>query len=195
MDGAPQPEQAESKRDRVRRLLLEPLAADGFRHRRGDDPDKARDQLDRVADALAYMSDDQLAVLRVALATKGEGAAHCFWPSYATIVGLAEAFAPRPVEELPELVRWFRSAAGSAALTGDRLVAEYLFFRKRKRPPLRPAEQAMIAERAAGWRRRLVLIAEREGRGLAPDADDLAFRDWYRGLEARVAALVGEAAA
>lgn len=181
----------ESKRGRVRRLLIAPLEADGFRKRRDVSAEAHAAFLDRVADSLGYMSDRGLQVLRASLATKGEGSAKHHWPSFATIDGLAEAFEPRPLRERPELLRWFASRAGQAAMAGGegRLVAEHAFWRRTKRPPIMDADKRSIAERAAELDRRAQMIRERAEAGLAPTWPDDP--DWLRRFEERVAYLRG----
>lgn len=180
----------ETKRDRVRRLVLTPLAEAGFRFPRGTSDDAGKRDLDRLADGLGYLPDDKLDALRVSLMTKGQGTARCFWPSYASVIGLAEAFHPRPLTEVPEILRWFKSAAGSAALQGGRLVAEYRFWERKKRPPVSDQDRRRVAEVAADWQRRAALTRERlaDGRGVAQD--DQAWLNWYEKTEAMLRAMV-----
>lgn len=190
-------EATETKRDRVRRLVLHPLIADGMRFRHGTAEDVQRKHLDRLADELSYMSDKGLEAVRIWMRSHGDGAQRTFWPSMVAVLSTAEAFEPRALEELPALARWFGSEAGRAALAGDRLVAEFLFWQKFKRPPVAAQEKAKVAARAADWSRRVTLIEERVARGLSPLYDDEEWLRWYRSIEARVKALVdqrGEAA-
>ncbi|PYE81310.1 hypothetical protein [Pseudoroseicyclus aestuarii] len=184
-EGAQQPE--ESNRDRVRRLLLVPL---GFRFRRGTDAGEARRSLDALADELGYMSDASLSALRGMLASKGEGAARCFWPDLATFRGFAEIVQPRPLEEVPALVRWFRSVEGPRAVEAGTLVETFLWFEKKKAPPLTPQARAMVAQRAQQNHRRLEVISDRRAREVRNDAQDLEWERWYRSTLARVEALV-----
>ncbi|PYE80370.1 hypothetical protein [Pseudoroseicyclus aestuarii] len=183
--GVQQPE--ESNRDRVRRLLLTPL---GFRFRRGTDAGEARRSLDALADELGYMSDASLSALRGMLASKGEGSARCFWPDPATFRGFAEIVQPRPLEEVPALVRWFRSVEGPRAVEAGTLVETFLWFEKKKAPPLTPQARAMVAQRAQQNRRRLEVISDRRAREVRNDAQDLEWERWYRSTLARVEALV-----
>lgn len=180
----------ETKRDRVRRLVIAPMQEAGFRFRHGTDAEKAQAALDRMADALGYMSDAGLEDLRACLMTKGEGAQRCFWPAHATVLGFAEMRERRPLEEVPELLRWFRSEAGPKAAAAGRLVAEYLFWKDRKHPPVSPQARKYVSDRAHEMARRLQILAEREASGRLVDAEELAFRDWYNRLEARVTALL-----
>lgn len=186
----------EGKRDRVRRLVLHPLIADGFRLKRksGEAHDaleaRERAECDRLADALAYMSDKGLRVLREMLATKGEGTARCFWPARATVIGLAEAFEPRPLEDLPGLASWFRSVAGSQALDEGRLVAEFQFWFRKKRPPMSDQDRRLIADKAAEWQSIVERERDRIRRGFR--AHDPEFLHWYDTQHARAATLVAE---
>ncbi|MCF7725763.1 hypothetical protein [Sulfitobacter sp. M22] len=184
-------EATETKRDRVRRLLIDPLKADGFRFARGVTADDAKTRLDRLADDLAYLKDDGLVALRISLRTKGEGTARCFWPAPATVLGLAESFQRRPLDELPQLLRWFASAAGGAALLGDRLVAEYWFWTMHKRPPVKPMDKKIVAQKAEDWRRRVELAQDRIARGHSIPDDDAQWLEWYKGKVDYVEGLVG----
>jgi hypothetical protein len=184
-------EAAETKRDRVRRLLIDPLKADGFRFAKGVTAEDAMTRLDRLADDLAYLKDDGLIALRFSLRTKGEGAARCFWPTPATVLGLAESFQRRPLDELPALLRWFASAAGGAALLGDRLVAEYWFWTMHKRPPVKPLDKRVVSEKAEDWRRRVELAKDRIARGHSIPDDDAQWLEWYQSKVAYVEGLVG----
>jgi len=182
----------ESKRGRVRRLLLEPMQQAGFHFKRGMPEASQVKALDRMADALGYLSDTGLVTLRSCLMTKGEGSARTFWPGFATVVGFADAFHPRPLEEVPELLRWFRSTAGRAALEGDRLVAEFMFWQKKKRPPLSDADHKRVNDRAAEWNRRREVILDRQARNVGNAPDDQAWLAWYDALHQRVSALVAD---
>lgn len=167
-------DQTETKRARVRRILLEPL---GFRFRKGVDGDEAKRALNRIADDLAYMADDRLAALRDMLATKGQGSDRNFWPDHATFIAFAEVVEPRPIEELPALLSWFGSVEGPAALAAGVLVETWQFIGRRKKPPVTPQERTMVAEAAAMNARRLTIIAERREAGWTISDED---RDWER---------------
>lgn len=191
----------EGKRARVRRLLIEPLAEDGMRFKKTVPKDRARAHLDRIADDFAYMSDRGLSALRRSLSTMGEGSARCFWPQYVTIRGVAQTIEAAPFEDEPALVRWFQSRAGLAAKEHGRAVAEYLFFRKKCRPPLHGErgvfECRLIAERASEMSRRAELVRDRIDRGVLSDPSEAEWLNWYDGLEKHVLELIskkGEAA-
>lgn len=195
MSSDPTTTPTESGRDRVRRLLIDPLAEAGFRHPIRTPEDKARAHLDRIADALGYMSDANLARLRAVLQTKGAGAARDFWPSLACVLGWAEVVQPRPLEEVPELARWFRSRAGTAALEGGRLVAEFQWWQAKKAPPRNERERFLVRERAQGHAERAELARDRLRRGVPLRPEEAQWLDWFEATEARIAELVAEGAA
>lgn len=171
---------AEGKRARVRRLVIDPLVADGFRKRQKDSDEAHRIYLDRVADSVAYMSDDGLRGLRICLSTKGEGSARHFWPSFATVIGFAESFERRPLDELPELLRWFASKAGPEALKAGRHVEEYEFWKKHKRPPVSTDDKRRVAETAVKWQTQAQRVREEIQRiGKARWPQDQQWLDWY----------------
>jgi hypothetical protein len=114
------------------------------------------------------------------------------------VISTAESFEPRPLEELPALVRWFASSAGREAVLGGRLVAEYEFWRKFKRPPVRPGDGARVAARAKEWASKAERVEDRMQRGFEPFHGDGEWLAWYRATERRAQALlsgkVGDAA-
>ncbi|QFS83999.1 hypothetical protein [Roseivivax sp. THAF197b] len=179
----------ETKRGRVRRCLIEPLIEAGFRKLGNVKADRHEAFLVKLADHLGYMEEDQLAVLKSMLVYRGQGPSKDAWPSMAHIMSLAETVAPRPVEEHPTIVSWFRSARGAQAKAEGTLVAEFLFLEKRKRPPLSDGDWRAVRERAAEWTRQVVLIEERQARGAAAP-DDGQWLAWYRAIEARAETLV-----
>lgn len=178
-DHAPHPE---PNRARVRRLLLGPL---GFRFDRtsrcGKDPDRARAFLDRICDDLGYLDDAELRRMAEMLQAKGEGAARCFWPGFATFRGHAEAIHPRPIEDLPEIRSWFGSVEGPRARDQGTLVETYDFLTRHKRPPYLPGEREAIRAAADKAAADLDRIAKRRADGVfAPDRNtlDRDRRDW-----------------
>ncbi|MCA1336869.1 hypothetical protein [Pseudooceanicola marinus] len=171
----------ETKRDRVRRLLLGPLEGIGFRFPKAVDADEGRKRLDRLADELGYMSDANLRRLFEAMRSKGEGRARDFWPSHAAFVALAQVAQPRPLEEMPGLASWFGSAAGRAALAEGRLVEEYRWWLSKHRPPLNPQERRIIADRAGAAQSKVARLRERISLRLPVDAAD---REWLHAYEA-----------
>jgi len=187
-------EDTESKRGRVRRLVLDPLSGEGFRFRHRTSEDKQAAELARLADALVYMSDGGLRVLRISLATKGEGSQRHFWPSFATVVGFAEAFEKRPLGELPQLLSWFASAAGREALKGQRLVVEYQFWVARKRPPISDQDKRNVLAHARDMEERVMRAQDYVDRGIEPPFGEGEWLAGYRRTRAYVEGLVSRQA-
>ncbi|MBL3704602.1 hypothetical protein GI582_18045 [Sulfitobacter sp. BDSS02] len=168
-------EDGETKRDRVRRLLIGPLQAAGFRFKKGTEEAKAKSELDRIADALAYMSDADLETMAELMLTKGEGAQRCFWPAFATFAFWADHVNPRPLEEHPRLLSWFRSRAGERALQNGALVAEYAYWKQHKAPPVKPQAIRLVEDKARTYNERAALIRDRQRRNFQIPPEDL---DW-----------------
>lgn len=186
-------DQTESKRDRVRRLVFEPLARRGFRFPKGIAPEDQRKAMDAMVDGVTYLSDDALRALEESLRSKGDGSAKTFWPTQATITTVAEALEQRPMRELPALLRWFGSRAGPEALAANRHVAEYLFWQRWKKPPVTDRDRRRVAEVAQEQADRAARVQDRIDRGFAPFGDDGQWLDWYNGLDARVRGYIAEA--
>ncbi|SDF30104.1 hypothetical protein SAMN04488105_116129 [Salipiger thiooxidans] len=184
----------ETKRDRVRRLLIDPLTEHGFRKPSGVSAERHAKFLTDLADELSHMHDEKLEDLRAALRYRGEGKDRRGWPCMATIMPLAEAAQPRPLEEVPALARWFRSAAGVDAYRENRLLAEFRFWERFKKPPLKDGEKRMVREKARELDSDYRVRADRERRGVASD-DDLQWLAWHRRDEARAMALLPEGVA
>ena len=179
--------QTDSARGRVREVLVTGL---GFRFPKGVSEDLGRKRLDRICDDLVYLSPESLRRLVGALRTKGEGSSRCCWPERATFLAFAELVQPRALEDAPGVASWFASAAGQSAVEGDRLVAEFLFWQRHKRPPLTPGDRMSIEEHARELRsrRRRACFNRSGGRGAV--LDDAAWLPWFEGVHARALALV-----
>lgn len=185
----------ETKRGRVRRLLIDPLTSGyggmGFRFPKGTDAAKQRSYLDWLADWLGYLSDDELKRLRECLSAHGEGSQRCFWPARATVVFYAQAARPRPIETWPECASWFASVEGPKARNEGTLVATMLFIERNIRPPYTPKDRRDVATHAAELLRQFDEARERVARGRAY-ADDAQFTAWYGRLAERAEALIGD---
>lgn len=179
-------DQTESKRDRVRRLLLDPLADHGFRFKRGVTDDDAKAKLAQIADDLAYMSDAGLKAMFQSMRLKGEGSSRDFWPSRAAFLGLAEALEKSPLEEAPALLRWFASVEGPKALQAKTHVAQYLFWSKNKRPPASVHDWRSVRDHAERMAERAMRVQDKLDRGVAPYPDDEAWHRRYLDLDVLV---------
>lgn len=169
-------DQHETNRDRVRRLVYQPL---GFRHPRRVAEDEGRALLDQIADDLGYLPDDRLAALAEALRGKGEGSSRDFWPSRASILGHAEWLHPRPLQMAPALLRWFASVEGPRAIATGTLVETWDYFERVKAPPVSVLARGRVAAEAADNARRLELISDRRARGVSVTGDDAAWERRY----------------
>ncbi|WP_370286912.1 hypothetical protein [Pseudooceanicola nanhaiensis] len=185
----------ETKRDRVRRLLITPAQDRGMRFRKGTSDEDQRKHLDRLCDELAYLSDRTLDALREWVTTHGEGSERTFWPTHTSIVSTAEAYEPRPLEETPGVAGWFRSRAGEAALAENRLIAEFLWWERKKRPPLSAHERKLVADRAASIASERARTEDKLNRGVAPLQPDLEQLEYWKSIEARALSLVRDGAA
>lgn len=183
----------EANRARVRRLFIEPLVRDGMRFKHGTSHEDQRRRLDQMADDLGYLSDDSLAVLAACMVSKGEGANRVFWPSRVSILSFAEAREPRPLEDVPGLRSWFISAAGrTAAGIPGRLIAEFSFWKRHKRPPLGDREWEAVNRNAADFARRVELIQDRMARGVRVDEVDARWLARYEQTEAMLRGWLAE---
>ena len=183
--------QVETKRARVRRLFIDPLSDWGFVKSPKVTRDHFEELMPKMTDQLTYLSDDSLAVLFDMIKTKGEGPNKRFWPSRATITGFAELIQPRPVEEIPALISWFKSIEGPRMRSAGAgtMVATYQFFRDRKVPPVKAA--AIIKQNAADFDRQVELIEDRKRRHVATPTE-LEWLSWFRSVERKCLAVIGD---
>lgn len=175
----------ETKRGRVRRLLLSPLQELGFRFKRGTPEDVVARKMAGLCDDLAYLSDQGLTRMALTMRDKGQGSAKNFWPERATFIAFAQVVEPRPIEEMPGLASWFGSAAGTKAVAEDRLVAEYRWWRQKHRPPMTPLEWSQVEIRSRELRSQASRLRERVLNGHVLGADD---DGWLAGYDADHAA-------
>ena len=187
---------AETKRDRVRRLLIDPLSRDGMRFPKAMPEEVQRKKLDQMADDFAHMTDANLGRLMLCLRTKGGGSQKDFWPSRITQLGYAQVAQPRPLEDDPKLKSWFVSAAGrAAAAVPGRLIAEFQFFKRHHHPPYLAEHKRLVASQAGELAHRLELIADREQRGIPLSPDDAAWVVRYRQTQEMLVGWIDEAGA
>lgn len=178
---------SETNRDRVRRCLFGPLA---FRFPKTVPEEAQRKCLDGIADALAYMSEEQLGTLAAAVKVHGTGSARCFWPERATFIGWAHLIAPLPLEADPTLLSWFGSIEGPRAIDAGTLVETFDWFERHRLPPATDQSRRVVDTRAAENRRHLEVIADRRKFKLGIDPGDAAWEAWYLGRRAWLEDLV-----
>jgi hypothetical protein len=198
MDGSTEIETTapESKRARVRRLLIEPLTSQGMRFKHGTAVEVQRKRLDRMADDLGYMHDDALVVLRRCLLRNGEGVKKCFWPERVSYLGYAHAFQPRSIDDEPAMLAWFASVAGREAQAVPGLaVAQYEFWCKYWHPPFAEKHKRAVMGKVAENAQRLAYCEARDAEGSLRDPDHIAWLKAYREKAAKVAGWIKGASA
>lgn len=171
----------ESNRDRVRRVLIEPL---GFRFPRGTEEDAQRKALDALADELAHMSETDLQVLAAILRPRGQGKDRNLWPDRATIRAFAHEVRPRPLDHEPALLRWFGSVEGPRAIAEGTLVETAQYFARNLAPPVTEGARRVIRAKAEEAARRLRIVEERRATGRPVDPQEAEWARWYRGQAA-----------
>ena len=138
MDQTEEHETQRVRRERVRRLLIDPLVARGLRKRKGVSAEDHALFLERVERRLAYLPEHHLATLVEVLERNADGANRTCWPGEASIVAWAAGLMPPP-DANSRLVRSFlASAAGLRAWEEDPAVAValWVYLRQFGRPPL-----------------------------------------------------------
>lgn len=180
-------EATESNRDRVRRLLFEPL---GFRWPKKMTEADGRSRLDAIADELAYMRDDALEALARMLRPHGQGSCRSFWPDRATFIAFAHICQPLPLEADPKLLSWFASVEGQRMVQDGTLVETWRYFEERRVPPATPQARQLVQARAQEAQRRVQIVAEKLAAGYVVSAEDRAFADHYRAQTARLTDLL-----
>lgn len=192
-------QRSETNRDRVRRLLWQPLEALGLKRPRRMTLGALEAMQIDLADKLAWMSDDGLDLLADTVERLAGGPLKDEWPSAATVMNFARRIEPQREPE-PRIVRsWMGSAAGRAAWNSDHehgpdLAVELLAHLRRRRLPPTEFDMTTLRQRAADVARDVRLARGRVQRGVATD-DDLrmiAARERMRD-EARALVSGGEA--
>lgn len=172
-----------AKRERVRRLLIQPLEADGLVRDRRTKAGEHAAFLEKLADRLGYLTDENLVTLKRFVRARATGEAHNVWPGFATILNHAQDLQTPPDPENPIMQSWLHSRQGEALMARGEHVETYLFLtglvaKGRPRPPL-PAEKRMIANRARDMARKRTLIVERIDGGVHVPEDDRRWLAWY----------------
>lgn len=185
----------ETRRDRVRRLFIHPMQELGWRKPGNVRAEDHEAMLVSLCDRLAYLSDESFAVLRQNLRVRGAGKDHDLWPRPAIILALANLVQYRPLTEVPAVLRWFRSRAGTDADANGRLVEEYGFWLRYNRPPANASEHKIVADRAVRNRARVDLCHDRRRRDIDPGPGEAEWVERYLAREAELRQLVrGEGA-
>lgn len=182
-----------SRRARVRRLLIEPLAKDGLIRAKGVTLEEHAAFLDKLADKVGYLDDAMLATLAELVLNMAEGVARNHWPSFATIWNIATRLRRPPDDESHIMCSWLVSVAGPIAQEAGHLVELYLWLRKHGCPPSDFALKAIRQEASENARTRARIARDvQAGSARASDADWL---DGYLSTLAYCEALVARGAA
>ncbi|WP_121068598.1 hypothetical protein [Chachezhania antarctica] len=193
-------EGAETNRGRVRRILIQPLREAGMRlsRRKGEPPaglaDRERRFLDQLCDDLGYCTEPTLRAVLAWAKVSGEGQGRCYWPARVGFLQSAQRIQPLPLEELPELASWFGSRAGPEAQAAGRILGEFLFIQKYRRPPVSDDERRTVGLRGAELADEQMRLRDRADTGRA-DTSDRARLGWLDDVERRAVDLIeaGEA--
>ncbi|OWU83818.1 hypothetical protein ATO6_15420 [Oceanicola sp. 22II-s10i] len=183
---------AETKRGRVRRLVIHPCQEAGIRFPARTDEAKNRAFLARLCDELDYLTDQHLTQVADWITRNGDGSARCFWPARAGILGTAHRYQPRLLEET-SLGGYLQSRAGEDAVARGDLVEVFLYLEKHLRPPRKDGPDPawdLLRGRIAEVRREVILTRDRAARGFTPNAGERRQVEWFEGVEARAMALV-----
>ena len=178
----------ETKRGRVRRLLIAPLEERGMRFKHGTPVDRQKRFIAGLCDDLSYLSDNSLALLVAWAKVNGQGSAKCFWPERIAFLQLAHTYEPRALKDVRGVTSWFSGQAGrEAAAVPGRLVAEYRFWRKWLKPPVFDKEKQFVAAKAKEWLQHAERAREFRSGGRSYDQE---FLDAYEADEAAARALM-----
>lgn len=167
----------ETKRDRVRRLLINPLTATGMRKQsRMKEPEFA-EMLIRLADKLSYLPDLTLEGL-VAWCTKNaRGKERNQWPDEVAIVSQAMSLQPPPARSCPYVVSVLRSKAGDRAAEMGYLTELYMAARNYG-PPFSKLNLQRIAREAQANLAELEKVQSSVTRGVAT-LERQQWLNWY----------------
>lgn len=181
-----------TNRDRVRRLVFEAL---GFRWPKAVPEAEGIARLNRIADEIAYMSDDGLEALARMMRPHGQGSARNFWPDRASFLSFAHIVQPLPLEDDPKLLSWLASVEGDRILAEGTQVETWEYFERRRVPPATDQARQIVARQASDAQGRLRRIDEKVAAGWYVDAQDLAWSRHYRARRAHIEQVLREARA
>lgn len=168
--------QALSRRARVRRLLIDPLVADGLVRPKSSTVEMHQAFLDKLADRLGYLDDALLVTLAEVVLRFAEGPARNIWPSFATIWNHAVNLRRPPEDESHIMTTWLTSVEGPIAREAGYLVELHGWLRKYGYPP-NSAMMQRIREEAAANASTRARIARDVQAGTARPGDV----DWLNG--------------
>ena len=179
----------ESKRDRVRRVLIHPLERAGMRKQRRMTAAAHDEFLVRLADRLAYLREDQLRGLVPVLTRHAKGKDGNEWPDEVAIVKWAYGMEPPPFELNDYVVSVLRSRAGAVAKDNGYIV-ELLLAAQRLGPPFSKLNTERLrreGQQAAQERERL---RRRMARGDEVPLERRQWLNWYGAHEQTALAIM-----
>lgn len=164
-----QDDKGDSGRAAVRRLLIERVETAGLVRAKGVAADAHKAMLGALAERLAYLSADNLAVLAEVVIDNAGGPQRNAWPSEVMVRQWAHALqAPPPREH--KILSWLASIKGPEAEAAGYLVELYRFLVRHGRPPL-AYDLRQMGEEAAANNRRGVMVRDKIARDAATPED------------------------
>lgn len=168
---------AETKRDRVRRLLIKPLLDAGMKKQtRMPAGDYLEFQV-RLADKLSYLPDIHLRGLVVQVMRMAKGPERNQWPDEVSITNWAHDLQVPPPRKHPFAISVLRSRAGKRARDLG-YHAELLIALRKSGPPFSKYDLRRMPEEARENREELDRVARLVQGGSAP-IERRQWRDWY----------------
>ncbi|MGH1447420.1 MAG: hypothetical protein ACRBBO_15405 [Cognatishimia sp.] len=167
----------ETKRDRVRRLLINPLEASGMRKQtRMKEPDYS-EMLIRLADKLSYLPDLMLEGLVTWCTRHAKGKERNQWPDEVAILSQAMSLQPPPPRSCPYVVSVLRSQAGDRAEMMGYLT-ELFMAAKKYGPPFSKMNLDRLAREAQENSAEVAKVQDAIRRGVALN-ERRQWLDWY----------------
>ena len=170
-------EHKETKRDRVRRILITPLVQAGMRRQTKMKAPDCEAMLVRLADKLAHMSDANLRGLVALFTRHARGPERNQWPDEVSMVSWALAIQPPPPRANPYVVSVLQSEAGRRAEAGGYLTELYIHA-TRFGPPYKASSVALVLKEAEKNRRELEQVRAAVARGTATQ-ERRQWLEWY----------------
>lgn len=180
-------DEVKTGKDRVREVLIEPLAALGLRRPSGQTVAQHEAALAEIEARLWYMSEADLVALREVVLLRAQ--AKGVWLPAAVILDMAKGFAPPPEHDSDMVTSFMRSAAGRRALAEGYEVELYQAL-KRGQPPTNGYAHKLLADEADGNRRRIARLTRARDGGEVLTTSDSAWLGWYARTRDRARALI-----
>lgn len=181
---------AETKRDRVRRILIDPLLQAGMKKQtRMKQPEYEAFQI-KLCDRLSHMSDKNLLGMVSFITRHAKGGERNQWPDEVSIVSCALSIQPPPPRSCPYVVSVLKSEAGQRAKTLGYHVELFMFVRKFG-PPFSKVNRKKLADEAQENRKEMSRVVNAIERGTALE-ERRQWLDWYLRHEAEALAIIDQ---